>query len=115
MKALMFAAVLTACAGPVLACSCAPRPANGPGPELLVTAEVIRVDPATRPSGHVATLRVLAHHAGQSARTIRVETSRHTAACGVAFQPGERRQYALYRRDGHYSTNACYMFHHAKR
>ncbi|HRK25582.1 MAG TPA: hypothetical protein PLQ11_11575 [Beijerinckiaceae bacterium] len=101
-------------AAPALACSCAPRNPAAPGPEVLVTAQVLTVTPGPTAGTHVATLRVLRRHAGSVPRIIRVGSRSHSVACGVDFTKGETRQFALYRARGRLTSNACYMFQHTR-
>lgn len=113
MRTAVVLATLLA-AAPALACSCAPRDPAAPGPEVLVTAEVLNVTQGPTTGTHVATLRVLKRHAGSVPRIIRVGTRSHSVACGVDFTKGETRQFALYRARGKLTSNACYMFHHTR-
>ena len=94
------------------ACSCMRGP-NMPRPAIIVEAQVSEVLPAN--GQMVARLRVLRVERGRVPRNIEVWTGMHSAACGVRFQRGEVKRFALSpRRDGlqtrghgNYSANLC--------
>jgi hypothetical protein len=46
---------------------------------------------------------------GRTPRTVTVSTRANSAACGVAFTPGQTGEFLLARENGRFTTNLCLM------
>jgi hypothetical protein len=105
--------VVLAGAAPAAACSCRPPTEASvlASSDVALQGRVTRVSKVGGETGRVfAVIRVEKSLKGRLPRVITVETRASSAACGIAFRPGERVRLGADRKGRNYASGLCSLF-----